>query len=366
MKARLDTKLELWEISVFAELAVWEKRPDLKIICVAASDHGHCLDKDVVSECLPGLSDRACRNLLRHLEYIGLIDNIGKLTVLGQQCALSGTAPSWEEGVYHLLVTKHPLLGSHILEFKRVAGNGQDNNFVDLEALPPWLRIDKHQKFISALEPSRFFSIAAFPSAKGQNPMCRLRELNPCTLTWEIDLVTGSNQWFIEGHVGATQSIGFKLPPQSVDPLELVNLYPSWEPRWDTNRKILAMAYDGVAKNLGQDNFLRSFNYKNRDVGRFGKFENILVSDIPVGPATDNNARSWAAALFVSRLDAADDYISSKRWSSEWSSVVKGTPLESGAGGPPDAREFLNLVNKPLSARNHWLFFATLDIGMEV
>ena len=38
MKAVLQTKIPLWDIAVFAELAVWEPRPELQRLCAACAD----------------------------------------------------------------------------------------------------------------------------------------------------------------------------------------------------------------------------------------------------------------------------------------------------------------------------------------
>lgn len=364
MKARLEAEVEIWDIGVFAELAVWESRPDLQLLCAAARDLGRGLDESIVVGGLPGLSPRACRNLLRHLEYIRLTDRNGALTPLGQRCAASGTAPSWEQGAYYLLVATHPLFGSHVLEFRRAAGDGQDREFGNLKAVPSWLAPQLDRVFTSVFDPSRQFSIAAFPSAGGRDPACRTQNLPPGKLKWEIDLGNGANRWIIEGQVGTEQPKAFRSQAESVESRELVGLYTSWEPRWDAKRGLLAMAYDGRAAGADRENFRRSRTYKDKKVARFGTFEEVVVSDIPVGPATDDDARTWATALLISRLETADAYVSPEAWRSEWSGVVEGTPLAAGAGIAPNASTLDRVNGKALPARTRWLLSTASDIGM--
>ncbi|MCA9633674.1 MAG: hypothetical protein KC766_38750, partial [Myxococcales bacterium] len=128
MQASLTTQVDLWDVAVFAELAVWEMRPDLQVLCAAAQTHG-CLDEEAIDAVLPGISARGRTNLLRHMGYIHLIDRSGSLTGLGRRCASAGEAPSWEQGVYHLLVASHPLFGCHVLDFKRTSGDAFDRDF---------------------------------------------------------------------------------------------------------------------------------------------------------------------------------------------------------------------------------------------
>lgn len=362
MKAHLEAEVKIWDIDVFAELGVWETRPELQLLCGAAYDLGCSLDEALVKQRLPGLSTRAYKNLLRHLEHIQLISQTGALTSFGLECAVSGKAPSWEQGAYRLLIATHPLFEHRVLAFKRVAGDGQDRDFDNLEVVPSWLTPSCDQVFTSVFDEPQQFSIVKFPSAQGQSPVCRMLELQPGKLNWEIDLKTGSNQWSIEG----TAPKAFRSQPESVNPQDLVDLYPTWERRWDTKRSFLAMAYDGKAAVGGQESFLRAQTYKNKKVGRFGSYEEVSVSDIPVGPATDGDARIWATALLISRLEADDNYVSQEAWRAGWSDTIKGTPLAGGAGSAPDPLTIDSVHKKSLSARTRWLLSAASDIGMEV
>ena len=109
MKATLEAEVEVREVAVFAELAVWEKRPDLQALCAAAQDRVS-LDEEAIATVLPGLSLRARENLLRHLSYVGLTGRDGAPTALGRRCATTGAAPAWEQGGYRLLVAFPPTL----------------------------------------------------------------------------------------------------------------------------------------------------------------------------------------------------------------------------------------------------------------
>ena len=368
MRAILEAEVEIQEIRLIAELAVWEKRPELQALCVAARDR-ESLDEEAIDTVLPGLSSRARANLLRHLSYVGLTNRDGAPTALGRRCATSGTAPAWEQGGYSLLVASHPLFESCVLDFRRASGDARDRDFDDLEPLPKGLAPNRDRVFTSAFDRSKRFSIAAFPTERGQNPVCRSQRKSPGKLRWEIDLASGTNEWTIAGQAGDWDRRGngkFQSAPESMDPNELRGLVADWEPRWEeTQEGRVAMACDDKAARDGRESFLRTRSYEPREVRRFGMFEKITVRDIPVGPASENDARIWATAILVARSRADDAYVAPDHWRSEWSSAIEDTPLAEWAGEAPDPATLSEVNGRPLSVRTRWLLAAGADLEME-
>ncbi len=364
MKARLTDSVEVVDIAVFAELAVWERRPELQLLCAAGRAHGG-LDEGVIDQVLPGLSERGRRNLIRHLGYIRLMNRDGGLTRLGHRCAESGDAPAWEQGAYHLLVATHPLFGCHVLDYKRTDNDPFDRDF-DLQPLPPWLRVPKHKVFASSLDHGRRFSIASCPSAKGQDPMCRGWDMDPARVKWEIDLLTGANKWVIEGAVGPSDNPRpFRSMPEAIEPAELAGLFASWEPRWNQRSGRVLMAYDGRVNADGRESFARNWRYKSVEAGRFGAWTDVDVEGVPVGPKTAADAREWATAILVGRTEAAGAFVTPSKLASEWAEATEGTPLEGRAGQAPDPTQVAKVNNKVIPERTRWLLAATADIGLD-
>ena len=161
MIAHVTTPVELIEVAVFAELAVWSERPALAALCRAAVDAP--LDEAAIDRLLPGLPLHGRRNLLRHLDRERLVARDGSLTALGQRCAESGEAPAWEQGVYRLLVARHRLIGCEVLDFERAGTDGRDRDFDGLTPLPRGFVIDPDRVFTSALDETRRFGVAALP-----------------------------------------------------------------------------------------------------------------------------------------------------------------------------------------------------------
>lgn len=362
MKASLEAEVEIREIAVFAELAVWEKRPDLQVLCVTAQDQG-TLNEKAIDTVLPGLSPRARQNLLRHLGDIQLVDRDGVLTALGRRCASSGEAPAWEQGVYRLLVASHPLFDSYVLDFGRTPGDWRDHDFNNREPLPSWFSPKRDRVFTSIFQSKRF-NIAKFPAKQGQNPVCRIEEMTTGKLQWDIDLVSGKNKWMIEGQVSGDwgRRGKFQSSPESVEPNELVDIFADWEPQWDKEMGRLAMAYDGKGGQDGRESFLRSRSYEHKQVRKFGSFDKVAVRDVPVGPATKDDARTWATAILVAQAEAKDIYMVPDTYQSEWSNIIEGTPLAEWAGDAPDPVALAKVNGQPLAARTRWLLAAGTDL----
>ena len=365
MKASLKTEVEIQDIAVFAELAVWEKRPDLQLVCNTAQDRG-TLNADAIDVVLPGLSPRARENLLRHLRYIGLVDRNGALTTPGRRCASSGEAPAWEQGVYRLLVASHPLFDSHVLDFRRAPGDWRDRDFDNFEHLPAGLSAKYNRVFTSIFDKSQRFTVSKFPVARGQNPVCRIEGTTKGKLQWDIDLASGDNEWTIEGQVSGDRNRRgkFQSAPESVESDELADIFADWEPQWDVQMGRLAMAYDGKIGQGGRESFLRSREYKNKQVRKFGSFDEAVVRDVPVGPATRGDARTWAKAILVAQVEAEDKYIVPDTYQSDWSNIVDGTPLEEWAGDAPDPVALSEVNGRRLAARTKWLLAAGTDLEM--
>ena len=363
MKASLKAEVEIQDIAVFAELAVWEKRPDLQVLCATAQDQG-ALNEAAVDTVLPGLSRRARENLLRHLRYIRLVRN-GALTALGRRCASSGEAPAWEQGVYRLLVASHPLFDSHVLDFRRTPGDWRDRDFDNLEPLPSWLSPKPDRVFTSIFESKRF-NISRFPAAQGQNPVCRIEDVTTGKLQWDIDLASGDNEWTIEGQVSkdGNRRSKFQSAPESVESDELVDIFVDWEPQWDVQMERLAIAYDGKIGQGGRESFLRSRKYKNKRVRKFGSFDEVAVRAVPVGPATKDDARTWATAILVAQAEAEDIYRAPDNYQSDWSNVIENTPLAEWAGDAPDPVALSEVNGRSLAARTRWLLTAGTDLEM--
>ncbi|MCO5166632.1 MAG: hypothetical protein M9894_09730 [Planctomycetes bacterium] len=360
MKTTLTAEAELFEVQAFAELAVWEARPDLQRLCSAAAKAG--LGDAEIDGVLPGLSPTARKNFVRSLVEMRLLNERRQLTPLGLRCASTGQAPAWEMGVYRLLVAFHRVTGSCVLACRPAEGDARDRDFDSLEDHPPWLIIDPDEVWASALGESMRFSVRFVP-IRNAKPRCRVFELPACKLLWDVDPELGRNSWRLEGSVDDPPKT-FRSEPRSVDEKKLAGAIARWDKRWNRTRRRVEMAYDGARPN-GNDDFRRAFNYPEVHVADYGAFRDVVVEGIPVGPATEAEAREWALALATARVAAADQYVTGPKWGAEWERCVKGTPLEQAAAAPPLPTAVRSAGRVAVAARTRWLLSAATDLGVE-
>ena len=364
MKTVLEAETEIRIVTAVAELAVWRERPELQLLCASAREHG-ALGEQEIAEILPGVSRRGRENILRRLEHDRLLDRNRNLTDFGERCARSGAAPAWEQGAYRFLVACHPFFESRLLDFERFPRRGEPN-CDDSEPIRGALATvaGSGRVFASAFDSSKRFSVGKFPAKLGQDPLCRIESVKAGKLRWEIDLLSGANEWTIEGRVGEWRPPGeFRGGGGSEAQEDTIGFFPDWEPRWsEVQRGRVAVRYDGKAGREGRETFTRDRSYGPVRAGRFGDVQRAVVRDVPVGPATEKDARLWATAIALARVEAEDAYTAPDGWRHVWMDSTRKTPLEEWAGDAPDPAALSQEHGRLPTARTKWLLAAAADL----
>jgi hypothetical protein len=364
MKAALHADVELWEVSAFAELAVWDRRPELQRVLAAVPERGVLTSREI-DQALPGLSATASRNVLKHLAYLRLTDDQGALTALGRRCVATGEAPSWELGAYAFLIALNPLFQRQMLGFRRLASDARDLDFNGLQPVPAWFEADPARTWASAFLGDPAFTLFRLTAPQGVGARCRLAELDPARLAWAIDLGTGENSWHVEGVVGGNdQRTTFRTRPESVAVEKVRGMFATWDDRWDAKAARLAMPYDGGAAG-GHDTFERTLRYPKVTAGEAGTFLDVQVQGVPVGPNSAAEAQRWALDLVLARAEAAGTFCTLEEWRSNWTAAIGGTPLEARASQCPDPDAATRPDGRPLRPRTRWLLSAARDLAVE-
>jgi hypothetical protein len=360
MKTTIRADVALWDVEVFAQMVIWEPRPDLQRLCAAVPEEG-TLGLAEVEAALPGLSEAAQKNIIRRVTHLKLVNDDGSLTKFGYRCAEKGEAPAWELGTYSFLVAVHPMFKSHVLDFNRVVGDSYDNDFSSLDALPDWFTPTPVRISKSAFEPTFKFTLDDLPTRRSAGPPCRARERGPALLVWDIDLDTGVNTPRIEGEIhgqNGSKSFSERVQPRPAE--DFVGVFARWEKRYNRVTGRVEVPWDATAIH-GHDTFLRELTYAQAPLGKLGSFSEVLVEDVPVGPGNAGDARQWALGLLSARIGAADAYVTREGLAREWQSVVQGTPLEPHLGGAVDPTP-QEAAGKTASARARWLLLAAADL----
>ncbi|HLL84037.1 MAG TPA: hypothetical protein VK420_15335 [Longimicrobium sp.] len=364
MQTKLGAEVEVVALTVVAELALLERRPELGLLCQEAARQGR-LTAAVVDAVLPGLSAAAHANLLRHCAYLGLCDDSGALTRLGRGCADDAEAPLPEQGAYTFWVARHPLLGVRPLHFRREE-DPRDSDYQSFQSVPEWFRPRREEAWTSVVDETRF-CVRELLGPNGQPARCRLTATTPWQLTWDVDLRSGANSWRINGVLewrekDQVKRASFATRGESVPDLDGPRIFASWEPRWDPGRGYVAMDFDGRTGERERA-FLRELSYRDVSIPRRGTYATAVVKGVPVGPSSHPQAQQWANALARARFLEEQGYLPASRLEELFQATVRQTPLEPYGVRLAPPEEHLRAFEAAKQERAYWRVAAAMDLA---
>jgi hypothetical protein len=369
MRCSLTTEIPVHRIAVFAEMAWLERRPELGMLCRVAREHGNRITPAVVQSALPGLTDAGANNVIAWCKMLGLCDERGGLTALGEDVAETDEAPVPEQGVYDLWLAQHPLLGRRVLAVERLTAN-RDQRFESIEPLP--VEPDRGKVFRSVLNGKERFMVRDLPTNHGQ-PGGISRDTNAsCRLRWTLDFDQARDQWQIDGVIEAPQGNGnYAMQPMRHDPesdgLDLWNLVSTWATgplssfgRWQADDRRLAVKFDVLTEGE-RDTFRKTIKLSRVEVPGKGVYENVTLEDVPVGPASSQDAQRWAMDRFHRHLSAKPGYRSRAEVRELFAQLTEETPLEKFAPTLPSHDELLSQASK--DPERFWSLAAPVDLS---
>lgn len=369
MRAVLTTEIPVSRVAVFAEMAWMERRPELGLLCRAAREHGNRITTAVVQSALPGLSDAGANNVIAWCKMLGLCDGRGGLTALGEDVADADEAPVPEQGVYGLWLAQHPVLGRRVLAVERLASN-RDQRFESIEPLP--VEPDRGKVFRSVLDGKERFMVRDLPTNHGQPGGLIGDTRATCRFRWTLDFDQARDQWQLDGMIEAPQGNGkhamrpMQHEPES-DGLDLWNLASTWATgplssfgRWQANERRLAVTFDDLAE--GElDTFRKTLALRRVEIPGKGVYENVTLEDVPVGPASAQDAQRWAMARFDRHLSAKPGYRSRAEVREQFAQLTEDTPLEAFAPTLPAHDDLLTQASK--DPERFWSLAAPVDLS---
>ena len=363
MKTELSAAVQISRVAAFAEVAVVQTRPELRHLCQAAEEG--VLTQDAISRVVPGLTSAGQRHLQTHCRYLGLVDASGRLTPMGRACAQTGDVPVPEQGVYSIWVAAHEAFGRRVLHLQREETDARDNDPSDLVPISDLVPVGE-TVCESVVSRGERFVIRALRAARGEVPKGRIHDTpGEATVHWSLDLACGQNERRVSGHLRyvakqTTVPFRFTLPPLAEE--DVAALISRWDTRWDATRGLIAVAYDGSAKQ-GIERFRRTVSYPSATLPGQGTFSNVSVSDAPVGPGNAVEAQDWATHLHRDRILASRGYMTDLALRTLFEEVVSNTPLAPFAPSVPPLPALLRDVEAlgTTEARLAWWRLATPD-----
>lgn len=369
MRCELTIEIPVSRVAVFAEMAWMERRPELGLLCRTALEHGNRITTAVVQSALPSLPDAGANNVIAWCKMLGLCDGRGGLTALGEDVAEADEAPVPEQGVYGLWLAQHPVLGRRVLAVERLAAN-RDQRFESIEPLA--VDPDRGKVFRSVLDGKARFMVRDLPTNHGQPGGLIGDTRATCRLRWTLDFDQERDQWQLDGMIEAPQGNGkhamrpMQHEPES-DGLDLWNLASKWAVgplsafgRWQAGERRLAVAFDGLTE--GElDTFRKTLALRRVEIPGKGVYENVTLEDVPVGPASAQDAQRWAMARFDRHLSAKPGYRSRNEVREQFAQLTEDTPLETFAPMLPSHDDLLSQASK--DPDRFWSLAAPVDLA---
>jgi hypothetical protein len=369
MRCVLATEIPVNRVAVFAEMAWMVRRPELGLLCRTAREQGNRITTAVVQSVLPGLPDAGANNVITWCEMLVLCDARGGLTALGEDVADTDEAPVPEQGVYCMWLVQHPVLGRRVLAVERLASN-RHHRFESIE--PLMVDPDRGKVFRSVLDGKERFMVRDLPTNHGQ-PGGLVRDTRAtCRLRWTLDFDHARDQWQLDGVIEAPQGNGkHAMRPMHHEPesdgLDLWNLASTWATgplssfgRWQAGERRLAVTFETLAE-AELDAFRKTVTLRRVEIPGKGVYDNVTLEDVPVGPASAQDAQRWAMARLDRHLSAKPAYRSRAEIREQFAQLTEDTALEVFAPTLPSHDDLLSQASK--DPERFWSLAAPVDLS---
>lgn len=368
MKVHVSSDIPVSRVTIFAELAWFERRPELGLLCRAARENGNRITVSTVQAALPGLADAGANNVIKWAETLGLCDRSGGLTKLGSEVAEHDEAPVPEQGVYGLWLVEHPLLGRRVLAAERVAAN-RDQRFESIKQIS--VVVERGKPFRSVVDPKERFAIRDLPSNHHQGGAIPGSTNAKCRLRWTLDFSGARDQWQLDGTIEVPQGNGrHTMGPLKHEPepdgldlwqtLEFIATDLRQFGEWDRKKRLLAVAASSLQGDEAHT-FRRSFTVLRLELPNKGVYENAKFEDVPLGPRTAVDAQQWAMALFERDFATKPGYRSRAEVRTRFADLVEDTPLEDFGVTLPSHDELLKQAGDDRA--RYWALAASVDLA---
>lgn len=321
--------VERW--AVFAEVAWLERRPELSAICRAARDAGRRITAAVVAAALPGVKPAGARNVVAWCAEVGLCDAAGALTPGGDRAADGDEVPVPEQGVFDLWLVDHPLLGRRALQADRVTAK-VDGRFEDITALPT--APERRRAFPAVASPGERFEVRALlPNDAAPTGLPRDTEAR-CEVRWSLDFTARRERWTLSGAIDGPERSPrpIRHEPESAG-VDLDRVLADWASgplaafgRWVPDTHHLARGFAGLSE-AEQERFLQRLALPEVEVHGRGRWKGVTLDDVPIAPATADDAARWAEARLDRRLRAEPRYRTRDAVRGLFTELTEATPL---------------------------------------
>ncbi|NLJ09891.1 MAG: hypothetical protein GX438_06080 [Treponema sp.] len=344
MKIKLDRKMNIKRYRVLAKIEKAEKRPEIHSLLLLAQEKGTITPSDISENLLAGKPESVCRRLLQLCESYGLVqeeisseeiifsiqpiwlinnlvnedsDSEGQkcnshtyvLTKKGIEALKQEQVFVPEKGLWEIEVTDDLLWPQGLIKIQEYNDSNArketknddeskkklDNRMKSLKSLEKWVveRLVNNSNPVTPLLDKqnvyRFVKIEDNAEETGTVDfevlvMLTISENDKPILTFKIE----KEEYTHDAPEIQFMDVWWQLLEQN----EMLD-------KWDDKRHVLRVKYSEVLANdiKTMTTFKQSKEFEHPEIADLGKFNTAIVTDIPIVPATQDDADAWAKWL---------------------------------------------------------------------
>jgi hypothetical protein len=313
MKLVLERTLEIQRYRVIAEVARAQKRGELQAVLLLAQERGHVSAKMVADDLLGGRPETVGKRLIQICVTHKLLkeeESRGKknyiLTETGQTALEEEKIFIPERGTWEIWVTNDPLWASALIqidvfneppalkETRRDKKTELEDRCENMQSLPNWL-FEKLQGLIIT------------PLAD-RNADYRFEELEKkgevvtpdanITATLTIPQVGELSDLRFTGKVLNKECDYQEAHPMTFESawhqmLEQQGWLTRWRIQQQTQQEVLDVSYQDLSEQE-RANFLKNYPIQTPYLTDLDRFDNTIIDNVPIAPATQQDANHWA------------------------------------------------------------------------
>jgi hypothetical protein len=312
MKLVLQRTLDIKCYRIIAEVARTQKRAELHALLLLAQERGYIFSKMVADDLLGGRPETVGRRLIQ----IGVRYNLLKefrdknnyiLTETGQTALEKEQIFISERGTWEIWVTDDPLWPSALIKievfkeppaFKETGRNQQtelEERNKNMKVLPPWFFEKLQGQIITPLADIKADYRFDELEPKGEFVSSKANITATLTIPQFGDtsdlLFTGKildkECRYQEAHIMTFE----KAWPQILE-------QQAWLERWRTQPKtqqeVLDVSYIELKTDQEKASFHKDYPIPKPYLENLEKFDNTIIDNVPIAPATQEDAEDWA------------------------------------------------------------------------
>lgn len=287
---KLKRKVEIQRFRAIIDLGRQrEKEVYLAILKLAQENEWRITPELIIERFFEGRPIDFAIRIIQNCKIDGLFDDIGNISEEGKIALRENKVFLKESGAYEFWTTLDPLIPQKILDIKPVDVRQMSKkaNRGSLQLIPDWIKKLENQK-INLLNKNReIIKIYEFlPQIEKLNNNLNLNihfEIPPFGITEESKIMV----------VGDLKKNLSQIPKYTFEEIWL-SLLGSKKNRWDSDKSTLLCTFDDVEQEESRLKFLIDQKFSTPQILDLGKFEDLIVRNIPIRPPNELEANKWA------------------------------------------------------------------------